>query len=448
MCYGQREGLTCPSVDVVIIYFVFSISSSMLTDFCLEMFHQRASQILPNQWKYFLRQTRNASQQLETITKSKQSKTNEELIAPVRHLFENQCTVIVSPSTNIYRNLALEEWIYRNYDFSSSDKQQQHLLLLWRNEPAVVVGRHQNIWSEVNLNFCRQNQTSIVRRNSGGGAVYHDQQNLNISFMTSKRGYNRKRNLAFLAEILRTNYAIETIISEREDLVIKDTGEKVSGTASKLNGHNSYHHCTLLVDVDRHRLRHSLRATKLTKPGVISLESNATKSVPSPILNLKSLNPQISIESLINDIGRAFNSNQFIAPTPDGATSNIFTLTEADIAHKFHDLDAIQSQFESWHWIYSKTPKYSLVTRVLLPETGDDHNRLCITIEKGSIVSITLDNCVELTTLLAEAFVGTRWHESDVLRSIQNFQSLAMSTTDTADRLSLALLSCYKFTVD
>src|SRR5699024_6587150 len=111
------------------------------------------------------------------------------------------------------------------------------------------------------------------RRNSGGGTVYHDLHNLNLSFLTSRRRYDRKRNLRFLSELLRQSFGIETEISPREDLVLADTGEKVSGTASKLNSHNSYHHCTLLVDVDRDRLRGSLR-----RDPIADVQSNATKS--------------------------------------------------------------------------------------------------------------------------------------------------------------------------
>ena len=87
--------------------------------------------------------------------------------------------VFISQSTNIYENLALEDWLYKNWDFN-----KRHLLLLWRNSPCVVIGRHQNPYMEANLPYLESANVPVVRRNSGGGTVYHDLGNLNCSFFT------------------------------------------------------------------------------------------------------------------------------------------------------------------------------------------------------------------------------------------------------------------------
>lgn len=85
------------------------------------------------------------------------------------HNTEKRASVYISSSNDIFYNLALEDWLYQNYDFKD-----ESLLLLWSNTPCVVIGRHQNPWTEVNIKQLIQNNIQLSRRNSGGGTVYHD----------------------------------------------------------------------------------------------------------------------------------------------------------------------------------------------------------------------------------------------------------------------------------
>lgn len=177
--------------------------------------------------------------------------------------------VIVSKCHDIYANLSLEHWLYTNCDLRARPElpelrrnQPVFGLLMWTNDPAIVIGRHQNPWAECNVRWCETNGVQIVRRNSGGGTVYHDRGNLNICFLSSKQDYCRHRNLSFIRETLKDHYNINSVITAREDLVLADSGHKISGTASKLAAHSAYHHCTLLVDVDTARLRSAIRKNK------------------------------------------------------------------------------------------------------------------------------------------------------------------------------------------
>ena len=163
-------------------------------------------------------------------------------------------TVIYSQSTDIFRNLSLEDWIYRN-----TDLRDKRVLLLWRNEPAVVIGRHQNPWLECHVSRCAALGASLARRNSGGGTVYHDLNNLNLSFLCDKKLYNRVNNLALIRDVLSDKFGIDSHINERQDLVLRETGHKISGTASKLGANKSYHHLTLLIDADLTRMRALIR---------------------------------------------------------------------------------------------------------------------------------------------------------------------------------------------
>lgn len=138
--------------------------------------------------------------------------------------------VFQSRSTDVYQNLALEDWID-----ASVDLQHSSILLLWRNQPAVVIGRHQNPWTECNLPAMRRVGIPLARRRSGGGTVFHDLGNLNITFFTSKKAYDRKRNLKVITEALRqVRPGLDVQATDRFDILLNGH-YKISGTAWRDN---------------------------------------------------------------------------------------------------------------------------------------------------------------------------------------------------------------------
>lgn len=124
-------------------------------------------------------------------------------------------SVYISESNDIFVNLAFEDWLYQNYDFS-----KQQILLLWRNKQTVVIGRHQNPWLEMNVKLAQDSNALIARRNSGGGAVYHDMENLNLSFFTSKKLYDRKYNLEIITNSIENEWRLNCVINDREDITL------------------------------------------------------------------------------------------------------------------------------------------------------------------------------------------------------------------------------------
>ena len=140
-------------------------------------------------------------------------------IPPPKQISEEEIkkSVYISQSTDIFTNLALEDWYYRNYDFS-----KHHILLLWKNDPCVVIGRHQNPWLECNVAGCEQKNVAVARRNSGGGTVYHDTGNLNLTFFTPRDRYNRKFNLEIITRALFRQWGLKSVINKKEDIVVQN----------------------------------------------------------------------------------------------------------------------------------------------------------------------------------------------------------------------------------
>lgn len=129
-------------------------------------------------------------------------------------------SVFISQSNDVFANLALEDWIYRNFDFT-----HHHILMLWINNPSVVIGRHQNPFAEANVSALMRNGVQLARRNSGGGAVFHDAGNLNCTFFTPRVRYDRKYNLNLITRALYREYGVSADISDRDDITLM--GKKV-----------------------------------------------------------------------------------------------------------------------------------------------------------------------------------------------------------------------------
>lgn len=148
----------------------------------------------------------------QTIKSMKHSQT-------VKNIPDNEIkkSVFISQSNDIFTNLALEDWFYRHFDFTN-----HHVLMLWSNEPCVVIGRHQNPFYETNVSNLQKMGIELARRNSGGGTVYHDRGNLNMTFFTPRERYNRTYNLKIVTRALFREWGIKADISPRDDVVINN----------------------------------------------------------------------------------------------------------------------------------------------------------------------------------------------------------------------------------
>lgn len=258
-----------------------------------------------------------------------------------------QRTVFISQSSDVFANLALEDWLYKNWSF-----ERRNVLLLWRNSPCVVIGRHQNPQVEANLPYLESAGVPVARRGSGGGAVYHDHGNLNCTFFTTRERYNRHSNLEVICRALNHDFGIQAHPNPRDDIIV-DHDHKVSGSAAKLGRTTAYHHCTLLVNTDRQQLRLSLNGDK-------SIKSKATASVPAHVMNLSELQPNINVEQVLTSVGKAFLGQ-------DHHLANGFTLVNPS-DEWFPGLAELEAVLRSSRWLEGQTPRCTITRRLPIPQ--------------------------------------------------------------------------------
>ena len=184
-------------------------------------------------------------------------------------------TLIHSNSHDASFNLAAEEYLFSH--------RSDEILFLYVNEPCVVVGRNQDVLSEIDRDFCSENNIPVFKRISGGGTVYHDLGNLNYCFISNRIQGESPLDTAFLQPIVHVlaDLQVEVFIGKRNDLWLPG-GHKISGTASHVGKTRILRHGTLLYDADLNNLEKSLT------PKAAGSTSRAIASVPSPVKNIRS----------------------------------------------------------------------------------------------------------------------------------------------------------------
>lgn len=195
-----------------------------------------------------------------------------------------------SQSFDPFINIALEDYLFRYFEL----KKGEMICLLYRNQPSVVIGHFQNPWRECHLQLMEQDFVTLVRRLSGGGAVYHDLGNLNYSFINQKSDNNLEFNSNILRELLIYLGIEENAIKideKRRDIFIN--GFKISGSAFKNIKDRSYHHGTLLVDSPLEKLM-----SYLDSPIKGRIKGKLVPSKRSNVTSLKELGVKASIEGV------------------------------------------------------------------------------------------------------------------------------------------------------
>lgn len=231
--------------------------------------------------------------------------------------------IYLSSIVDPYWNQVIEKKLF---DTISEDEM---ILFLYVNEPCVVIGRNQNPWQEVSIDCLETSNVKLVRRISGGGTVYHDLGNLNFSFISHKDHHNIEEQMQVIINAGK-RLGVNLHLTSRKDIFCQD--KKVSGNAFYNRGFKRLHHGTLLIDLDTRDL------WKILKFDHKGFKSKSIPSVRSPVVNLKFLNPKVSLEAYVDAIIGEY---------------------DGEIIEKFPKCDEESYlDFKSWQWLYGETPSF------------------------------------------------------------------------------------------
>ena len=293
-----------------------------------------------------------------------------------------------SSSFNPYENLSIEEYLLEDC------REDECIIYLWQNKKTVVIGKNQNAWKECQAENLEKDGGHVVRRLSGGGAVYHDVGNLNFTFLVRKDNYDLDKQLQVIINAVNS-LGIKAVKSGRNDILTD--GRKFSGNAFYKKGDHCYHHGTLMVDVDTGALSRYLTVSDA------KLKSKGVDSVKSRVTNLKTLNPEITIDSLAEALVEAFQQ--------------VYGLDAGERTLEEMSGDLLQSKidrFSSWEWIYGRKIdfQYELTGKT---EAGEVTLQLQVgsgIIEDLVVYSDSLDD--KASEKISELLRGTRY-SADVI---------------------------------
>ena len=236
--------------------------------------------------------------------------------------------------TNPHRNLAVEQYLLETVP------EETCILYLWQNRRTVVIGRNQSPWKECRTAALEADGGFLARRLSGGGAVFHDLGNLNFTFLVNKADYDLPRQLGVIVEACRL-LGIPAECSGRNDVL--SNGRKFSGNAFYEHRGRSYHHGTLLVDVDLSSMGRYL------SPSKAKLEAKGVESVRSRVVNLKELRPDLTIAAMAEQMEEAFQ--------------RVYGLKAERLSEQAFDtrrIEALAERNAGWDWLYGRDLPVSL----------------------------------------------------------------------------------------
>jgi len=247
--------------------------------------------------------------------------------------------IIYSTSTNIWFNLATEEWL------SNTLRPDEHILFLWQNDRCVIIGRNQNPWKECFLERMNADGVLLARRKSGGGAVYQDLGNTCFTFLVSPVHHKLDKNInsQILLDALKSSFNINGEIHGRNDLVYGPDKRKFSGSAYQNTRHFELHHGTLITHVDTDAMKNYLN------PNKEKLLSKGVDSVQARVINLCHVNPKINHENLCLAIEKSYRQTYSSAEI---GTSEILS---QETLHSLPDLNRAYQLYSDAQWRYGQT---------------------------------------------------------------------------------------------
>ena len=296
--------------------------------------------------------------------------------------------VIISSKYDPFLNRAVEQYL--------TEQQEGDIvtLYLWKNERTVVIGYNQNPFAECNVKLLLDEGGHLMRRSTGGGAVYHDLGNINFSFIADKSLYDVHKQLSVIQDALRS-YGLTTEISGRNDLTCE--GRKFSGNAFAKGQRNHLHHGTLLIKTDGAMMQRYLNVdkAKLMKHGV--------KSVSSRVVNLSELVPELTSESIKQPLIASFEK----------VYGGKATLLDFDTFINMHEVQAIMSEISSRNFLFGRWEQFKTAKKAQFPWGSVD-------------IALQID---ETQSLIKEAQIASDSLEPETIQQAE--QLLTGSSTKT-----------------
>lgn len=302
--------------------------------------------------------------------------------------------------TNPHLNLALEEYIVRNF---SPDNDY---LLFYINQPSIIIGKNQITIEEIREDYIENHDIKVVRRVSGGGAVYHDFGNLNFSFITNhdvKKLHNFKQFTQPVIDVLQ-GLGLDAELKGRNDIEIE--GKKISGTAQFSTGKRMISHGTLMLNTDLREVTNALHVKKS------KIESKGHKSVRSRVANINEfLAKKLTMEE--------FRSMVLTGLFSGNATFETYHLTDEEW-EGVHQLKA--EKYDTWEWNYGRAPRFN-IQRTKRFKIGELDLRIFV--EKGKIKEVNIYGDFfgkDAVSTLEKQLVNLRYDKEVLQQEVENIE--------------------------
>lgn len=305
-----------------------------------------------------------------------------------------------APTGDGWLNLARDGYFLEN------NKKGDVILYFYVNKNAVIIGRNQNAWKECSIANMDADGVQLVRRHSGGGAVFHDNGNLNFSFITDEKHYDLNRQMRVILNAV-SKLGLKAELSGRNDITVD--GKKFSGNAFSLAKGNRSHHGTILVNADLTKLSNYLCVSKE------KMRSKGIDSVRARVCNICELSSGLTVEAMRRLVIESFIEEY------GAASEYVFDGTA------LAEVEERRERLASWEWRFGKTPQFDFETdkRFSFGDTQIYFNLRNGVIRETKVYSDCLDT--ELTTEIENALTGVHFRKEEIKAALSKMKDQSIA---------------------